>query len=44
MTYTEWYKERYNDDWTDNHAVLFSIIEEYELYCKENNLTEVWDG
>jgi hypothetical protein len=44
LTYTEWYKKTYNDEWTDNHAVLNSVTVEYEKWCEENNLTPIWDG
>lgn len=44
MTYTEWYKEKYKEAWTDNHGWLHSVMVEYEEYCKENGLEPVWDG
>jgi len=44
MTFTEWYKVAYNDEWNEHHAVLFSLIDDYEKYCEINSYEPVWDG
>lgn len=44
MTFTEWYKNTYNDVWTDNHAPLFSLVEEYVHYCESNGIVPIWNG
>ncbi|MED1093816.1 hypothetical protein [Bacillus paramycoides] len=44
MSYTEWYENKYGDKWTDNHAVLMSVIGGYEGYCNENNIKPIWNG
>jgi hypothetical protein len=44
LSFTEWYKETYNDEWTDNHATLMSLLDEYEDWCKRNDITPIWNG
>lgn len=44
MTFTQWYKYRYNDEWTDNHAILHSLELGYEQWCADNNQEEIWDA
>lgn len=44
MSFTEWYKETFNDEWTENHAPLMSLLDDYEEWCKKNNVTPIWNG
>lgn len=43
-TYTEWYKYKYGNEWTEQHAIMFSIVEEYEKYCRAYKLEPIWNG
>lgn len=44
MTFAQWCKVTYNDGWTENHAFLFTLFEEYEKYCEANGYEPIWNG
>lgn len=44
MTFTEWYKETCDDEWTDEHAPLVSLLYDYEDWCKANKVIPVFNG
>lgn len=44
LSYTDWYKETYNDEWTIDHAPLISLLDEYEKWCEKNKVNPIWNG
>lgn len=44
MTFTEWYKETCDDEWTYEHAPLVSLLYDYEDWCKANKVIPVFNG
>lgn len=44
VSYTEWFKATYHEEWTDQHAPLMSLLDEYEEWCKENKVEPIWNG
>jgi hypothetical protein len=44
MTFTEWYKETCDDEWTDEHAPLVSLLYDYEDWCEENKIAPIFNG
>lgn len=44
MSYTDWFKATYHEEWTEQHAPLMSLLDEYEEWCEKNNVTPIWNG
>lgn len=48
MSFTEWYKVNYKEDWHEDFAHLYDHASEasdkYEEWCKETDLVPVWNG
>ena len=46
MTFTEWYKATYDEDWHEDYAWLIGLetMDGYEKWCEENNQIPVWNG
>jgi hypothetical protein len=48
MTFSEWYKLTYKDDWHEDYAGLYGFAmdmsDEYEEWCENNNQKPIWNG
>lgn len=48
MSFTEWYKETYKEEWHEDYAGLnefcYKVSCEYDNHCKENKIKPIWNG
>ena len=48
ITFTEWYKENYEEEWHEDFADLYSFATEvfgkYEEWCEEKKIQAIWNG
>lgn len=48
MSFTDWYESVYKEKWHEDFGFLYSFanekIEEYELYCQNNNIESIYNG
>lgn len=48
LSFVEWYEKTYKEKWNQDYAELYGyankISDEYEDYCKKNNINPIWNG
>ena len=48
LSFVEWYESVHEDKWHEDYALMSGLasqlINEYQSYCKANNVKPIWNG
>ncbi|MFE8701140.1 hypothetical protein ACFYKX_11095 [Cytobacillus sp. FJAT-54145] len=47
MSFVEWYKHTYGDEWHEDYALLgcsHEWLDAYQTYCDQHHLEPIWNG